>query len=174
MCRSGLAELKYLPGVVRESVLRLVRPGNLRLILVTGLAIGVGIGAVEAFWQPALAALLPDPSAATTFAVAVGGFLFIYLCLELRAPLSQTLLHSASPTGRRASILSTYSMSTSTGAVIASVGLGAVVDRIGVTAVWLCAAAVVAGASVAYLRLTPTLGRPDDRGASAVEPAVSR
>lgn len=224
--RAGLAELRNVPGVIRESVTFSVQRGSVRLILITGLAVGVGIGAVEAFWQPALADLLADPSATTTmagllvagstlvgaigsliaarlpaaaarharivcgalftllaaaivalavaptFAVAATAFLFVYLLLELRAPLNQTLLHRASPAGRRASVLSAYSMSTSAGAVIASFGFGAIVDSVGVATVWLCAAAVVALASVAYLRLTPTPRVPDARGATVAESAL--
>ena len=94
-------------------------------------------------------AIAPSP------VIAAGCFISIYLFLELRAPLAQALLHASSPPGRRASVLSAYSMSTSIGAVVASLGLGTVLGVLGTPAIWLASAAVVTLASVAYLRLRP-------------------
>jgi MFS family permease len=87
--------------------------------------------------------------------VAAACFVGVYLFLELRAPLAQTLLHASCPPGRRASVLSAYSMSTSAGAVVASLGLGTILGALGTSTIWLAAAAVVTLASIAYLRLQP-------------------
>lgn len=108
-------------------------------------------------------AIAPSPVVAGTC------FIGIYLFLELRAPLAQTLLHRSCPAGRRASILSAYSMSTNAGAVVASLGLGTILGGVGTSAIWLVAAAVVILASVAYLRLQTN----DSPAADATSPAAT-
>jgi MFS family permease len=205
--RALLRELRSAPALVRTSLRLSVQAGALRLLLLAGVAIGIGIGAVEAFWQPELAEMLGDPAEATTafglivgastviggcasliaarlparlarrgdlacaallvlvaaamvllavagnFAVAVAGFLAMHFFVELRAPLAQTLLHAAAPAGQRASVLSTYSMSTNLGAVIATVGLGSLVNLWSVQIVWIVSAVVTLFGAIAYLRL---------------------
>jgi predicted MFS family arabinose efflux permease len=119
---------------------------------------------------------------APTVRLAAACFVGIYFFLELRAPLAQTLLHQACPPGRRASVLSAYSMSTNAGAVVGSLGLGTILGRHGVPVIWLVAAAAIALASVAYLRLRPGQREPaivvpqagETAGAATDRPPASR
>jgi predicted MFS family arabinose efflux permease len=207
--RALLRTIRNCPAVAWDSLRLSSRRGDLRLLLIAGLGIGVAIGAVETFWQPEFARILDNSSRATTMvgllvvaatvAGAIGSalaarlpslltrrtdlicaglllliglaivgmatapsvsltaacFVGVYFLLELRAPLGQTLLHRACPPGRRASVLSAYSMSTNACAVAASLGLGTVLGTHGASAIWLVAAATVALTSIAYLRLQP-------------------
>lgn len=90
---------------------------------------------------------------APTLPLTIAAFLAVYLFLELRAPLAQTLLHHAAPAGQRASVLSAYSMSTNSGAVFGAVALGAIADLSGIPAAWLIAGGIGICASPVYLRL---------------------
>jgi len=202
-----LRAVRGFPAFGWDSARMSVRQGSLRLLLVAGLGVGVGLGAAETFWQPEFARRIGDPIRATSMlgvlvvaATVAGGigsllaarmpsrvahrkdllcagllviiglaiagmaiapsveiaalcFVGVYFFLELRAPLAQTLLHHACPPGRRASVLSAYSMSTNAGAVVGSLGLGTVLGTHGASVIWLAAAAAVALASIAYLRL---------------------
>lgn len=196
-----------LPRLALAAVRESLQAGPTRLLLLTGLSIGIGIGAVETFWQPHLATMIGSSRDATTtfglvvaastvvgaigslasarlprvslgatarlctgvlallgvailalaaapsLGTAIGAFLLVYLFLELRAPLSQSLLHHSVPPNLRASMLSAYSMSTSLGAVMAGAGLGQVAGAYGIPAAWLVGGAIVISASPAYLRL---------------------
>ncbi|MFB6981574.1 MFS transporter [Streptomyces scopuliridis] len=211
--RAAFREMNRFPGLAVESLRTAASGGPLRLLLIAGLAVGTGIGALEAFWQPQLAGMMDDPSTATTtfglivgastvlggcasliiaklpssvarhahlicagllgglgtailvfgltdgFALAVAAYLAVHLFLELRAPLAQTLLHSAVPPGKRASVLATYAMSTNLGAVAATVGLGAFAGYLGMTTVWLAAGSITIVGGAAYLRLRATARR---------------
>ncbi|GAA2375128.1 hypothetical protein Cme02nite_04580 [Catellatospora methionotrophica] len=111
---------------------------------------------------------------APSFAVAAAAFVCVYLFLEMRAPLAQALLHRACPPGRRASVLSAYSMSTNAGALLATAGLGAALGGRGVGAIWLTAAAVVAVAGLAYLPRHVTAPADHPRVTSPAEGRLAR
>lgn len=130
-------------------------------LLCAGLLVLIGL---------AIAGMAMAPSVGIAALCFVGTYFF----LELRAPLAQTLLHQACPSGRRASVLSAYSMSTNAGAVVGSLVLGTLLGRLGASMIWLVAAAAVAVAGVAYLRLRSPQGQLGaDHLQQAAEPVGS-
>ncbi|MGH3746108.1 MAG: MFS transporter [Micromonosporaceae bacterium] len=223
--RGALRELRRQPRVMRDVMRAAAGAGRIRLLLIAGAAVGLGMGSVEAFWQPQFASVLDDPQRATsvfgllvgastlvggvasivaaglparvtrrpdlicaglvaslgasivllavapTFAIAAAAFLVVYFFLELRAPLAQAMLHQAAPSGLRASVLSAYAMSTSIGAAVAAVGLGALAATWGVEAIWTIAGALVIAGASTYLRLPRfPLPRPATKPDAAVMP----